>query len=44
MDAMKYEIGSCPVAEQLGEKILNLPTGLGVTIEDAKKVAELVLD
>lgn len=37
-----YKQSSCPVAEKVGKNILNLPTNIEVTEEDAKKIVEIV--
>jgi dTDP-4-amino-4,6-dideoxygalactose transaminase len=37
-----YRFDSCPVAQRAGKNILNLPTNLEVTDEDAKEVIEMV--
>jgi len=37
-----YKASSCPVAEKVGKNILNLPTNIEVTEEDAKKIVEIV--
>ncbi|KUK67159.1 MAG: DegT/DnrJ/eryc1/StrS aminotransferase, partial [candidate division WS6 bacterium 36_33] len=38
----QYKPGSCPIAEKVGKKILNLPTNVEVTDEDAKEIVEIV--
>ncbi len=38
----QYKTGSCPIAEIVGKKILNLPTSVEVTDEDAKEIVEIV--
>ncbi len=37
-----YRSDSCPVAEKVGKKILNLPTNLEVTDENAREIIEIV--
>ena len=37
-----YKAGSCPVAEKVGSRILNLPTNVEVTKEDAKEIVGIV--
>lgn len=37
-----YVKGSCPNAEELSEKVFNLPTGINVSKSQAKKIASLV--
>ncbi len=43
LDTLMYTIGSCPQAEQVAERIVNLPTHPNVTKKDAKKIANLLL-
>ncbi len=43
LDSMKYVKSSCPVAEDVGSKIVNLPTGTFVTEEKAWEIAKNVL-
>jgi perosamine synthetase len=38
LEKMKYILGSCPQAEKVAKSILNLPTSINITIEDAKKI------
>jgi dTDP-4-amino-4,6-dideoxygalactose transaminase len=38
LEKMKYISGSCPQAEKVAKSILNLPTSINITIEDAKKI------
>ena len=38
LEKMKYNLGSCPQAEKVAKTILNLPTHINITTEDAKKV------
>ena len=42
IDKMKYILGSCPKAEEIAKKILNLPTHINISKEDAKKIIELL--
>jgi dTDP-4-amino-4,6-dideoxygalactose transaminase len=37
-----YKVGSCPVAEKAGKNILNLPTNIEVTDENAKEIVEII--
>jgi dTDP-4-amino-4,6-dideoxygalactose transaminase len=37
-----YKQGSCPIAERVGKNILNLPTNIEVTEEDAKEIVGIV--
>jgi dTDP-4-amino-4,6-dideoxygalactose transaminase len=37
-----YSPGSCPIAEKAGESILNLPTNIEVTDENAREIVEIV--
>jgi len=42
IDKMKYILGSCPKVEEIAKKILNLPTHINISKEDAKKIIELL--
>jgi len=42
LEKASYRIGSCPVAEKAGRNILNLPTNIEVTDENAKEIVEIV--
>lgn len=42
LDVLGYRIGSCPTAEKIKDQIVNLPTHINVTTQDAVKIAELV--
>jgi hypothetical protein len=42
IDKMKYILGSCPKAEEIAKKILNLPTHINISKEDAKKIIEFL--
>ena len=42
LESVKYELGSCPVAEELGMKALNLPTNINVSVKEAEKIAGLL--
>jgi dTDP-4-amino-4,6-dideoxygalactose transaminase len=42
LDAMQYVKGICPKAEDISERILNLPTGQNITSEKAHKITELL--
>ncbi|MDO8601921.1 MAG: DegT/DnrJ/EryC1/StrS aminotransferase family protein [bacterium] len=35
-----YQTGSCPVAEELSRQTFNLPTHIGITLDDAKYIIE----
>ena len=41
LQKLRYKKGSCPIAESVCEKIINLPTN--ISLKQAKKVADLVL-
>lgn len=41
--SMKYVLGSCPVAEDISKRIINLPTGLSITREDVEKICNIIL-
>jgi dTDP-4-amino-4,6-dideoxygalactose transaminase len=40
--SMKYVVGSCPVAEMVSKRIVNLPTGLNVTRSQAEVYANAI--
>lgn len=40
--AVKYLRGSCPVAERVAKRSVNLPTHIGISVEDAEKVFSVV--
>lgn len=42
LEAVGYKIGSCPKAEEVCKKIVNLPTNPNLSLEEAKKVVEIV--
>jgi len=42
LEKVLYRFDSCPVAQRAGKNILNLPTNLEVTDEDAKEVIEII--
>lgn len=44
LESMKYVSGSCPVAEEVSTRIVNLPTGSNVTEEKAKEISEKILN
>ena len=44
LKAVKYELGSCPKAEEISNHIVNLPTFPGLSKEEAEKVAKLFLE
>jgi hypothetical protein len=39
---MKYVVGSCPVAEMVSKRIVNLPTGSNVTRSQAEVYANTI--
>ena len=39
---MKYIFGSCLQAEKIAKRILNLPTHINISLEDAKKIVEFL--
>uniref|UniRef100_A0A7C4R3E2 DegT/DnrJ/EryC1/StrS aminotransferase family protein n=1 Tax=candidate division CPR3 bacterium TaxID=2268181 RepID=A0A7C4R3E2_UNCC3 len=39
-----YKIGSCPIAEKVARLSVNLPTYPGLTEEEIKKIAKLILN
>ncbi len=42
MDEMKYRPGTCPNAESLAKKTLNLPTHINISLEDAARVVNFL--
>ncbi len=42
LNEMKYEIGSCPNAEYLSKKTLNLPTHINISIKDAQRIVNFL--
>jgi len=42
MNKTGYELGSCPNAERLAARSINLPTDINVTIENAERVVEVI--
>jgi len=42
LEAMKYSGGSCPDAESVAARILNLPTGMNISVEGAKMIAGII--
>ena len=38
LDEVKYTMGSCPNAERLAQKTLNLPTHINISMEEAKRI------
>lgn len=42
LERVLYRFDSCPVAQRVGKNILNLPTNLELTDEDAKEVIEII--
>lgn len=39
---MKYRIGSCPKCEEISQRIINLPTHINLSEEDAKRISKLL--
>ena len=42
LNEMKYKTGACPNAEKLSKITLNLPTHINISIEDAKRITNLL--
>jgi len=42
IDKMKYIPGSCPKAEEIAKKILNLPTHINISLKDAQKIVDFL--
>ena len=43
IDKMKYILGSCPKAEEIAKKILNLPTHVNISQKDAQKIIDFLI-
>ncbi|MBU3964607.1 aminotransferase class I/II-fold pyridoxal phosphate-dependent enzyme [Patescibacteria group bacterium] len=44
IDKMNYIKGSCPVAEDVSQRIINLPTHINISPNTAEKIKKLLLD
>ncbi len=44
LDKMKYKLGSCPNAEKLCQKILNLPTHINISEADLRRIMSLLIN
>jgi len=42
IDKMKYTTGTCPKAEEIAKKIINLPTHINISKKDAQKIIEFL--
>ncbi len=42
LDKMKYQLGSCPNAEELSKITLNLPTHINISIDYAKRIVDFL--
>lgn len=42
LEAVNYEPGSCPIAEQVSQKVFNLPTHRGISLQNAQKIIDLI--
>ncbi len=42
--AMQYEAGTCPVAEEVANTLVNLPTHISVTKNEARRLADILLE
>lgn len=40
----KYEKGSCPNAEKIADKVINLPTHINIKLEDVKNIIKILLE
>jgi len=43
LKSMNYEKGSCPVAEDIASRIVNLPTGESISVEYAERICEGII-
>lgn len=41
-EKMKYQFGSCPNAEKIAKKIINLPTHINISYKEAKKIIDFL--
>jgi dTDP-4-amino-4,6-dideoxygalactose transaminase len=39
-----YQAGQCPVAESVATRLLNLPTHIHVSPEDAERIAQIIVE
>jgi dTDP-4-amino-4,6-dideoxygalactose transaminase len=42
LEAMAYQQGSCPTAENLAKKTLNLPTHINISMDDARRIVDFL--
>ena len=42
IDKMKYKRGSCPKAEEIAPKIINLPTHINISTKDVQKIVDFL--
>ena len=42
MEEIKYKIGSCPNAEDLAKRTLNLPTHINISLKDASRIVNFI--
>ena len=42
LDKVKYESGSCPIAEKLSEETLNLPTHINISEKDVQRIIKFL--
>ena len=42
LERVEYKLGSCPVAEGIGKKIINLPTN--ITLKKAEEIVNILND
>ena len=42
LEEMKYKKGSCPNAEKLSGEVLNLPTHINISQNDAKRIVNFI--
>ena len=39
---MKYELGTCPIAEKLAKTTFNLPTHINISQKDAQRIVDFL--
>jgi len=44
LPSMKYKIGSCPSAEDLSGRIVNLPTHINISLDDAARISKTIIE
>ena len=42
LEKMRYRVGECKNAEDIAKRIINLPTHINISEEDARRIAKLL--